>query len=151
MIALRQFKLTSGDEIITEVVDFADSDHSLVIRNTLKIVSMENMMSGQRFFAFRPWVLYQGDHTHVQILNPNNIVCETTPSKDLIVEFKKNLDLFQDHELSNIDQTRKEMEKYFKEKVGVEVNIDDLAAECDSDGGKIIKGPWIYPGSDTLN
>ena len=35
---------------------------------------MENMATGQRFFAFRPWVLFQGDHTHVQILNPNNII-----------------------------------------------------------------------------
>ena len=149
MIALRQFKLASNEEIVTEVVDFADSDHSLVIRNTLKIVSMENMATGQRFFAFRPWVLFQGDHTHVQILNPNNIIAETTPSKDMIKEYTKNLEAFKDHDLNNIDETRKEMEKYFEKIAGVSVNIDDLSSDSAKDN--VIKGPWIYPGSDTIN
>tara|TARA_B000000609_G_C24146564_1_gene334575 strand:+ start:778 stop:1227 length:450 start_codon:yes stop_codon:yes gene_type:complete len=149
MIALRQFKLASNEEIVTEVVDFADSDHSLVIRNTLKIVSMENMATGQRFFAFRPWVLFQGDHTHVQILNPNNIIAETTPSKDMIKEYTKNLEVFKNHDLNNIDETRKEMEKYFEKMAGVSVNIDDLNSDSAKDN--VIKGPWIYPGSDTIN
>ena len=149
MIALRQFKLASNEEIVTEVVDFADSDHSLVIRNTLKIVSMENMATGQRFFAFRPWVLFQGDHTHVQILNPNNIIAETTPSKDMIKEYTKNLEVFKNHDLNNIEETRKEMEKYFEKMAGVSVNIDDL--NNDSAKDNVIKGPWIYPGSDTIN
>ena len=149
MIALRQFKLTSNEEIITEVIDYADSDGGLVVRNTLKIVSMENMAMGQRFFAFRPYVMFQGDHTHVQILNSSQVICETTPSKDLIVEYKKNLDLFQSHDLNNIDETRKQMHKYFEEMAGGSLNIN--IEEFEDSDNKVIKGPWVYPGSDTIN
>ena len=61
----------------------------------------------------------------------------------------KNLEAFKDHDLNNIDETRKEMEKYFEKMAGVSVNIDDLNSDSAKDN--VIKGPWIYPGSDTIN
>ena len=119
-----------------------------------KYLNMNRNLEGYESYKnmpheFRPYVMFQGDHTHVQILNSSQVICETTPSKDLIVEYKKNLDLFQSHDLNNIDETRKQMHKYFEEMAGGSLNIN--IEEYEDSDNKVIKGPWVYPGSDTIN
>ena len=161
MPVLRLFKLTNDDEVVCEVIDSADSDgHHLVIRNALKIVTGENFMSGQRFFAFRPWATFLGDKDHLSILNGNQIVCEMTPSKKCIDEFKKNLEIFQSStEPSSLDDTRKEIERYFKDRSKEFNDLQKKYEEAErqtfyeamDSSGKVIKGPWVYPGSDTIN
>tara|TARA_B000000565_G_scaffold195067_1_gene149312 strand:+ start:156 stop:626 length:471 start_codon:yes stop_codon:yes gene_type:complete len=153
MPVLRQFKLVNDDEVVCEVIDAADSDGThLVVRNTLKIINMENMASGQRFFAFRPWITFQGDEHHMTILNGNQIVAESTPSKDCVIEYKKNLDVFNGSDLNSLDETTKTLKEYFKKQYNK--FEDEMAAsvahEPDS-GDNVIKGPWVYPGNDTIN
>jgi len=149
-ISLRQFKLSNSEEVVCEVLDFGEDDeHSIVVRNTLKLINVENPNSGTRYYAFRPFMLYQGDGQHVQILNPGHIVSECTPTADLITEYGKAIeDMMSDEEgnkLNSLDDTRKAMQEYFA-KMREAREIFELE---DSDGEERVGNVYKFPGSDT--
>lgn len=153
-ISLRQFKLSNSEEIVCEVLDFGENDEeSILVRNTLKLINVENPASGQRYYAFRPFMLYQGDGQHVQILNPGHIVGECTPTRALIEEYGKAVEDLnsdaQDNKLLSIDETRKAMEEYFSKmrdlKMELETDWEDSDSEIKFEN--IIK----FPGSDNIH
>ena len=73
---------------------------------------------------------------------------------------KKNLEIFQSStEPSSLDDTRKEIERYFKDRSKEFNDLQKKYEEAErqtfyeamDSSGKVIKGPWVYPGSDTIN
>jgi|TARA_B110000444_G_C18697879_1_gene527502 hypothetical protein len=143
-IELRQFKLTNQEEVVTEVLDFGDedTDHAIVVRNTMKLVNVENMHSGMRYYAFRPYMLYQGDGSHVQIINPGHVVSECSPSKLLVEQYQKAIEerIKDEDGLASLDETRKAMTDYhskMSELMKDRLTGEELAvaAEYDSDAG----------------
>tara|TARA_B110000444_G_scaffold226271_1_gene230675 strand:- start:1233 stop:1712 length:480 start_codon:yes stop_codon:yes gene_type:complete len=117
-IELRQFKLTNQEEIVTEVLDFGDeeTDHAIVVRNTMKLVNLENKSSGMRYYAFRPFMLYQGDYNHVQIINPGHVVSECTPTKQLVEQYTSAVEemMKDDDKENSLKDTKKAMKDYHK-------------------------------------
>jgi len=119
-IELRQFKLTNQEEIVTEVLDFGDEteDGALVVRNTMKLVDAERSgpgMTGIRYYAFRPFMLYQGDGQHVQIINPGHVVSECTPTKQLIEQYQNAIEemiMNGNKDLTGLEDTKKAMQAY---------------------------------------
>jgi hypothetical protein len=69
-LEIRQFKLANNDEIMCEVVEYHEDDDAIVIRKTMKMVQMDNMANGTRYYAFRPFMMYQ--HTKVGFSNRFN-------------------------------------------------------------------------------
>lgn len=114
-IELRQFKLTNQEEIVTEVLDFGDeeTDHAIVVRNTMKLVNVENKESGMRYYAFRPFMLYQGDFSHVQIINPGHVVSECTPTKQLVQQYTTAVEeMLKDDRANSIEDTKQALKDY---------------------------------------
>lgn len=84
-----QFKLSTGDEIVCEVVDEPeDDDPNIVIRNAMKVFTIEGP-DGTRYHTFRPWMTYQDRQSYLQLLNVNHIVGESKPSEMLVQQFMK--------------------------------------------------------------
>ncbi len=89
---IRQFKLANDDEIMCEVVEYHEEDDAIVIRKTMKMVQMDNMANGTRYYAFRPFMMYQMTKEAFQIINCQHIVAEANPNQDLILEYFKAIE-----------------------------------------------------------
>lgn len=88
---IRQIKLTTGEEIICEVLEWPDEededDHDLVIRRPLKILSFEPTVGGARIYMFRPWMVMQTEPDQCQIVADYHIVGEGSPSPRMIEQY----------------------------------------------------------------
>lgn len=79
---LRQFKFSSDEEIICEVIEWEDDDHdSIVIRKAMKIISAESSEEGLRFYTFKPWASMNNDPEAIHVINSQHILSESIPSK----------------------------------------------------------------------
>ena len=77
---IKQFKLTNDEEIVCEVVEWpSEQEPSMVIRKAMKVISMENYREGARYYAFRPWLMFQDHKDNLQVLNSLHIVVEASP------------------------------------------------------------------------
>jgi len=91
-LEIRQFKLANDDEIMCEVVEYHEEDDAIIIRKTMKMVQMDNMANGTRYYAFRPFMMYQMTKEAFQIINCQHIVAEANPNQDLILEYFKAIE-----------------------------------------------------------
>lgn len=90
----RQLKLTSGEEIITEVIQFPDQqDATMVIRAAFTVLSTESR-DGYRYFGFRPWMTYCEDPEHLLSLNADQVVGECYPSSGLFEQYQKTVETY---------------------------------------------------------
>jgi len=89
---IRQFKLSNGDEVVCEVMRFPedDDDATLAVRSVYKITmitSPEN--DSNRYYQFRPWMVYQDNKDLQQELNLNHIIAEAMPTPELLAHYFK--------------------------------------------------------------
>lgn len=113
-LEIRQFKLATDDEIICEVVEYHEEDDAIVIRKTMKLVMMDNMANGVRYYAFRPFMMYQLEPDSFQVVNCQHIVAEAAPSQDIIHEYFKALEnslIDDDTSEENMDEIRRETKR----------------------------------------
>ena len=89
MSDIKQFKLTSGEELVCEVVEWADDNYSdLVVRRcfTLNIV-----FDGRetKYYTFRSFMALQEGKEVFITINCNNILSEANPNEILIKHYKE--------------------------------------------------------------
>ena len=83
----RQLKLANGEEMIADVLQWAnDDDASIVIRSALRI-AMTERQDGMRLYALRPWMVCCEDMNHLLTVNADQVVGETNPSKLLLKQY----------------------------------------------------------------
>tara|TARA_X000001316_G_C919931_1_gene34064 strand:- start:343 stop:828 length:486 start_codon:yes stop_codon:yes gene_type:complete len=98
---LKQFKLTNNDEIICEVVDredASDDDDGIVVRKALRIITSEDFDSSIRYYSFKPLVSFQDNIDELVVMNVGHIICETLPSKTLIIHYAKAIKEVEENE-----------------------------------------------------
>lgn len=126
-----QFKLSNGDELIAEVIDREDDYTNVVVRNAMKIVTLENPESGYRYYSFRPWMVYQDQPQMLQLINQSHIVGEAQPNELLLIQYNKAVEL----EETSAEERKQEVEKKLKD---IEDSIKDILNNpdryVDSDG-----------------
>ncbi len=131
---IRQFKLANNDEIMCEVVEYHEDDDAIVIRKTMKMVQMDNMANGTRYYAFRPFMMYQLTKDAFQIVNCEHIIAEANPNQELILEYFKAIETSLDEEgekKENMDEMRDRYNTYIKQQT-------EMLAELDSEAGSNI-------------
>lgn len=91
MSDIKQFKLTNGDELVCEVIEWPgedeDDSQDIVVRNAYKIVAFESDPAGNRYYTFRPWMIYQQDPEMMQIINGYHVVGEANPTSKVIEHY----------------------------------------------------------------
>lgn len=84
----RQLKLGSGEEIICEIIQYADEENAaMIIRAALKILASERP-DGFRYYALRPWMIYCEDMNQLLSVNSDQLIGETMPSEELLKQYK---------------------------------------------------------------
>ena len=90
----KQFKLTSGEELICELVEANDADEGItdvIIRRAMKIVTTDDLEENTRYYTFKPYVTFQDDTTDLIALNSVHIVSESTPSEVVMAHYASAL------------------------------------------------------------
>lgn len=125
MSDIRQFKLSSGDEIVCDVVGWpeSDDDPAIVVRNVYQVVA--KVTDEGRFYQFSPWMVYQGGNNVFQSINVDHIIADANPST-MILEYYNNV-----------------TEEYADE----EEATTEVEYSQDSDSGNLVK----FPGSKTIH
>jgi len=126
---LRQFKLTSGEEIVCEVIEEPqeDDDVNLVIRNPMLIITGFSPSGDVRYYSFKPWMTFQLREGYFQLLNYTHIVGEAKPNIYVQEQYKKNLEM----ELKNDDKEKSlsdAMEDAFDEIAAALVSTDSASS-----------------------
>lgn len=89
---LAQFKLTSGHEIVCDVIEWGDEgDTEIIIRNVMQIVSGQ-ISDNESVFMFRPWINFIENHDEYVLLSTNHIVSSNRPNRCLVTEYKYAVD-----------------------------------------------------------
>jgi hypothetical protein len=137
--SIRQFKLTNGDEIVCDVVEWPDVDdehNGLVVRNAYKIFMLNTLNPTEnRYYQFRPWLVYQDNKEFFQIINADHIVAEATPADELLVHYYRIINDIDDDE--NIEDKIDKLKEI----------LNEFMSENDSDSGNLIK----FPGKKNLH
>lgn len=88
----KQFKLTSGDEVICEVVQWnIDDETEIVVRKAMKLVMGETEGGNYRYYSFRPWMVYQENLQDFIILNAAHIVGIAQPVDSILIQYEEAL------------------------------------------------------------
>lgn len=132
-------KLANGDELLCEVIEEPDSeDVNIVIRNSMRIVQVEEAETGYRLYTFRPWMIYQDQPEMLQLLNINHIVGEAKPNKMLAAQYYNALKKEHDRTQREMEDLEKRFEE-LKEKFGIDIELNEGHGDDSDTSGNIIK------------
>lgn len=83
MNSIIQFKLSTGEEIIADVLSYPTDDiHMFAVKSAMKIVLTQST-DDLYMYVFRPWLIMQNDMNTVNLLNPDLIIGQTYPNRQL--------------------------------------------------------------------
>lgn len=129
MTDFRQFKLSNGDEIICEIVQWpGDDEEDMIIRKAMQLKSYDDDGRGIRYYNFKPWITMQEDTDGFLSLNYAHILAEVIPSDKMLKHF------FEAVENSNLtpEEIQNKIDSYFEK-------LKKMAGELDSDFSNVIE------------
>ena len=99
---LRQFKLTTGEEIVCEILEWNDEETDLiVIRHAVEIQYI--VKDSYRMCTMRPWLLQQVQNEFFQTLSANHVVADARPALETAANWQETVDFFID--ANQLDKT----------------------------------------------
>ena len=113
MSDIRQLKLITGEEIICQILDWADDQEvDIVVRNVYQVSAIDDDTKGIRYYSLKPWMTMQeGDDKYITV-NTMHIVSQAKPHGRVQEQFENAV------EHSNLDQEEiKEKVKDYIEKM----------------------------------
>ena len=91
----RQMELASGEEIVGDVYQWNDETHDeIVIKNAMRLNLYEGP-TGDKFFSFRPWMVYQENEEDLIVLLSQHVVSIAVPSDPLLIQYRYAVDNMQ--------------------------------------------------------
>lgn len=128
---IKQFKLATGDEIICEILEWdTDDNPSIVVRGSMRIISIDDLPRGIRFYSFRPWLIFQDDPSLLQTINAMHIVSEAVPNDEVLKQYIKTIaklksTLKKNKGMTNI--TEDELYGFLEKDIMLEEDVDSAA------------------------
>jgi|TARA_B110000238_G_C16114485_1_gene434171 hypothetical protein len=114
---LRQFKLTSGEEIVAEILQWNEESLGghleIVCRKAMRLKLVEST-EGVKYYSFRPWMVYQEHPDDILILNGNNVVGIAFPPDTLVLQY--------DTAVKEMTKMAEDREKEFTEQIANKVH-----------------------------
>jgi len=118
--SIKQLKLTTGEEILCEVLD--EAPESIAVRNAL-VLTDNVSANGDKYFTFRNFLVYQDGPMDVVLLVSDKIVAMAIPTQDMVTQYDIAL-----------EQMREQVElskQYQEEEYGDDQTFEDFLREVD--------------------
>jgi len=108
---VKQFKLNNGEEIVCEILEYADDDYyDLLIRRAFEIKCIIGP-DYTRYYAMKPWMTVSEGKDNLISLNTSSIIGEVNPAKIVMEHYQsavKESELSQEEiETNMINQVKK--------------------------------------------
>ena len=98
-VDIKQFKLANDEEIMCEVVEWNDdTTDDIIIRRALKIVAIDDIEEGMRYYTFKPWMSFETDPNALQAVNSYHVVGSTNPGTNAVSYFYDIIKEMNDYE-----------------------------------------------------
>jgi len=110
---IKQIKMSSGDEILCEIMDI--NDEELIIRHALQICKVD-VDATRTYGMLRPWISFQEETGELISLNDMHIVAIAIPSKDLLKQFSTAIGSSKIETPSEIFDVENWMERLYNKK-----------------------------------
>jgi len=135
MSDVRQLKLTSGEEIICQVLEWVDEEAGdIVIRHAYKLHTIDDDARGYRFFNIKPWMTMQEGDDMFVTMNVMNIIAEAKPNEKIEKQFWQAV--------KHSNMTEEELQQ----------KVDDYISKMKEAAEKFDEENIImFPGSDKLH
>lgn len=139
--SFRQLKLTNGDEIVADVYQWNDDDHDeVVVKNAMKLNLYEGP-TGEKFFSFRPWMVYQEQESDLLVLLARHIISIAIPIEPLLVQYRAAVSNM--HDIGNqrlqgsekdmsLDQLQQYTRETMKKLKDTMADLDEFSMELDN-------------------
>jgi hypothetical protein len=138
--AVKHLKLTTGEEVLAEIIE--EDDYDVILRRALKLHT-DISENGSRYHSFRNFMTYQDDPEVFIMLKATHIVAVTYPAMQMLQQFKMTCEEIEgvaDH--SDRREAQKTAASMLDELVDqMSKSKDD---ESDSDGSNILKFPTLH-------
>lgn len=138
---IKQFKLTNGDEVVCEVVQWPEEDSDdIIVRNAIQLIPKMGMPGGGKYYVtIAPWMTLQDDPDLFQIIFAQHVISEATPTEDLLEQYYIAIDDDKPEKDDYIAQLRSDLTEQLANALA---NLGDSG-----DGSKIIN----FPGKGKLH
>jgi hypothetical protein len=115
--SVKQFKLNNGEEIVCEILEYADDDYyDLLIRRAFEIKCIMGP-DYTRYYAMKPWMTVSEGKDNFISLNTASIIGEVNPSKPVMEHYRNAV---RESEMSNEEIARKMMDQVKKYEKGID-------------------------------
>lgn len=142
-----QFKLSSGDEIICEVMEYpADDNNEYIIRNAMCLSIYFDNDFGARY-TLRPWMTYVDGPSDIICVSVNHVVSSAYPNEDFVREYVESI-----HDMKVLRKKREQYHKMMQEedekrlnaslkRVMQELGMNDSILDSDEEYTNVIPFP----------
>ena len=133
--SIRQFKLASGAEILTEVVEWDDDESAdLVVRNIYEVETWENIQDKIRYYSLKPYMSFQAAEGLFQTINTYHIAVSALPAQSMIdhyISMRESEDAAEElPTVSRDDMTKKRIDDRVE---ALKALVEDTLSNGDSD------------------
>lgn len=154
MYDIKQFKLSSGEEILAEIIEWpGDESSDLVIRNAVSLLRYEDT-NGSKFYGFKTWIHFTEDPDTLSVMSPDHIISTTNPHALLVSQYKNALSEIvessmernrhlMEEEMDKMALLTKKLKDFLLNETGENVDFDDSDG-YDFGTSNVIKFPPIH-------
>jgi hypothetical protein len=159
---VKQFKLTNGDELLCEVLDWAEEGQKeIVVRNALCIEpfwDFDNPENG-KYYTFRPFMHYNESNEDIIILNSDHVISVSNPPQPLVEQYVKGraethetsrsrMESFGNYKRKQFDKLKEAIENLTKKKHSSE---SEEEPEPPSNVSNVIRFPHTKDSDDIIH
>lgn len=138
--SIRQFKLSSGDELLCEVLEWDDSENAeIILRHVFEIRKWENEQLNARYYQLRPYMAFQMGSHLVQSLNSDQILMSALPTSEMVEQYQiaiKNNETSEEELDTKLDDRFKQLKSILDQ-----IEESSVAMNNDSSGPNVITFP----------
>lgn len=96
MSNIRQFKLSTGEEIVCQILEWADEDEvDIVVRYVYQLRTVDDDVKGIRYYNLKPWMTMQEGDEKFITMNSMHVISQARPDERVLEQFKSAVETSQ--------------------------------------------------------
>lgn len=123
--SIKHLKLITGEEVICEVLD--ETTGSIIVNNAMSLMQ-NTLKTGEKFFTFKTYMVYQDTPTNVIVIFTDKIMSLAQPVKEMLNQYNTALKEMASYLEENY---KEETLDTSSEDISLEEFLDDMQKESD--------------------
>lgn len=142
MYDFKQFKLTSGEEIICEVVEWIEEGQCEIIVRDIMTIAPSMTSLQEKVYVFKPWLHYIESREELVMINSAHVIATVAPNPILLEQYQRAI---VEMHLTSTERRNEHMHAQQRKFSDIANSLREIFEEeeyaADSDDSNIIKFP----------